>query len=174
MKTIFPRTGVGGGWFQDDSRALHLFCTLFLLLVHQLHLRSSGFRSWRLGTPCSRRYKLFINKTYSSFRKIKLFIDEWCLHIHFKIIIHHSFPYELWYHRIHRSFHFYADSSVVLRTLSLLCNHHHHPYRQNFLHVAEVDLQGFRDGTVEHNRPANEGDMGSIPGPGRFPTPRGN
>ena len=81
-------------WFQDDSTALHLLCTLlgngnplqyilawkipwteepgrlqsmgsqtenwtqlrnftftflFLLLLHRLHLRSSGVRSWRLG-----------------------------------------------------------------------------------------------------------------------------
>ena len=40
------------GWFGDDSSTLHLLCTLFLLwLLHQLHLRSSGVRSWRLGTP---------------------------------------------------------------------------------------------------------------------------
>ena len=36
-------------WFWDDSSALHLFCTLFLL--HQLHLRSAGINSWRLRTP---------------------------------------------------------------------------------------------------------------------------
>ena len=35
----------------DDSRPLHLLSTLFLLLLHQLHLRSSGIRSRRLGTP---------------------------------------------------------------------------------------------------------------------------
>ena len=46
---IFPRTGVGG-WFGDDSRALHLLCTLFLLLLPQLHLRSSSVRLERLGT----------------------------------------------------------------------------------------------------------------------------
>ena len=40
-----------GGWFRDDSSALHLLCTLFLLLLHQLHLRSSGIRSSGLGTP---------------------------------------------------------------------------------------------------------------------------
>ena len=40
-----------GGWFQDGSSTIHLLCTLFLLLLHQLHLRSSGIRSWRLGTP---------------------------------------------------------------------------------------------------------------------------
>ena len=39
------------GWFWDDSKALHLLCTLFQLLLHQLHLRSSGSRSQRLGTP---------------------------------------------------------------------------------------------------------------------------
>ena len=38
-------------WFGDDSNELHLLCTLFLLLFHQLHLRSSGIRSQRLGTP---------------------------------------------------------------------------------------------------------------------------
>ena len=47
--------GLGGkGWFRDDSSALHLFCTLFLLLLHQIHLRSSGIRTGRLGTPCCR------------------------------------------------------------------------------------------------------------------------
>ena len=39
------------GWFQDDSSTLNLLCTLFLLLLNQLHLRSSGIRSQRLGTP---------------------------------------------------------------------------------------------------------------------------
>ena len=39
------------GWFWDDSNALHLLCTLFLLPLHQLHLRSSGIGSQRLGTP---------------------------------------------------------------------------------------------------------------------------
>ena len=39
------------GWFWDDSRALHLLCTLFLLLLHQLQLRSSVIRSRRLGPP---------------------------------------------------------------------------------------------------------------------------
>ena len=29
-KTIFPQTGKRG-WFQDDSRPLHLLCTLFLI-----------------------------------------------------------------------------------------------------------------------------------------------
>ena len=47
-KNIFLWT-VGGrmvsGWFKP----LHLLCTLFLLLLHQLCLRSSAFRSWRLG-----------------------------------------------------------------------------------------------------------------------------
>ena len=38
----------GGQWFRDDPSALYLLHTL--LLFHQLHLRSSGIRSWRLGT----------------------------------------------------------------------------------------------------------------------------
>ena len=40
----------GRRWFQDDSMMLHLLCTLFLLLLHQLHSRSFGIRSWRFMT----------------------------------------------------------------------------------------------------------------------------
>ena len=43
--------GLVGRWFQDDSSTLYLFCTLFLPLLHWLHLRSSGIRSKRLGAP---------------------------------------------------------------------------------------------------------------------------
>ena len=39
------------GWFQDDSDVLHLLCTLFLLLLYQLHHRSSGIRYWGLEIP---------------------------------------------------------------------------------------------------------------------------
>ena len=42
---------VGWGWFGDDSSTLHLLCILFLLLSHQPHLRSSGIRAQRSGTP---------------------------------------------------------------------------------------------------------------------------
>ena len=49
MEDNFP-TDWGRGWFLDDSSTLHLLCTLFLLLLHQLHLRSTGIRSRRLGT----------------------------------------------------------------------------------------------------------------------------
>ena len=60
------------GWVvQDDSSPLHLLCTLFLVLLHQLQLRLSGIRFQRLGTPvpqCFSNSKLF---TYS----------WWCLRI---------------------------------------------------------------------------------------------
>ena len=36
---------------QGDSSALRLLRTLFLLLLHQVHLISSGMRSHRVGTP---------------------------------------------------------------------------------------------------------------------------
>ena len=39
--------GVGSRMIQVH----YLYCTLLLLLWHQLHLRSSGIRSLRLGTP---------------------------------------------------------------------------------------------------------------------------
>ena len=41
----------GRGWLGDISSALHVLCTLFLLLLLQLHLRSSGIRFLRLRTP---------------------------------------------------------------------------------------------------------------------------
>ena len=49
-----------GGWFLDDSSTLHLLCTLFLLLLHQLHFRSSGIGSQRLGTPELNDIKAFL------------------------------------------------------------------------------------------------------------------
>ena len=39
------------GWFGNDSSMLHSLRTWFLLLLHELQLRSSGIRSQRLGTP---------------------------------------------------------------------------------------------------------------------------
>ena len=47
-KTIFPQAGEGR-WFPYDSIMLDLLCPLFLLLLHQLHLRSLGIRFQRLG-----------------------------------------------------------------------------------------------------------------------------
>ena len=41
----------GGYNFEMTKTQLHSLCTLFLLFLHQLHLRSSGIRSQRLGTP---------------------------------------------------------------------------------------------------------------------------
>ena len=49
-RQYFHRLEVGR-WFQNDSSTLHVLHTLFLLLFHQLYLRSSGIRSWGLGTP---------------------------------------------------------------------------------------------------------------------------
>jgi len=51
MKDSFPPPGVWGERFGDDSSALHLLRTFFLLLLYQLHLRSSDIRTLRLGTP---------------------------------------------------------------------------------------------------------------------------
>jgi len=49
-KAIFLWVGQGG-WCRDDSSALHLLRTSFLLLLPQLHVRSSCIRSQRLGAP---------------------------------------------------------------------------------------------------------------------------
>ena len=40
----------------NDSSTVHVLYTLFLLLLHQLHLRASGIRSGRLGTPVIRNF----------------------------------------------------------------------------------------------------------------------
>ena len=48
-KTIIPQMWWWEGWFGDYSSTLHLLCTLFLLLLHQIHPRPSGIRSRRLG-----------------------------------------------------------------------------------------------------------------------------
>ena len=47
---FFPWTGGWGEQFLDDSSTLHITLVIqFLLLLHQLHFRSSGVRSQRLG-----------------------------------------------------------------------------------------------------------------------------
>ena len=66
-KTIFPQTEWGGGWFQDDSSSLHLLCTLFLLLLHQLHLRSWGTRFQRLRMPAPESVSQFSHSVVSDF-----------------------------------------------------------------------------------------------------------
>ena len=51
-RQFFYRLGGGEELVWNDSSALHLLCTLFLLLLlYQLHLRASGIRSWRLRSP---------------------------------------------------------------------------------------------------------------------------
>ena len=47
-RQLFHRPG-SRRWFGDDSSALHVLCTLFLPLLHQLHLRPLGIRLQRLG-----------------------------------------------------------------------------------------------------------------------------
>ena len=63
MEDNFPAELGSRGWFRDDSSVLHLLCTLFLLLFHQLHLRSSGIRSWGWGPLI---YGISPGVTYSS------------------------------------------------------------------------------------------------------------
>ena len=64
-KTFFPWTKHGGRWFQDDSSTLHLLWNLFLLLLRQLHLRSSGIGAPEVEGPCCKRpghWKAFLEK----------------------------------------------------------------------------------------------------------------
>ena len=46
VEDSFPRTGVTG-WWGGDSSTLHLLCTLFLLVLHQLHVGTLSFGSQR-------------------------------------------------------------------------------------------------------------------------------
>ena len=46
--------------------------------------------------------------------------------------------------------------------------------KRNLLEIKSLQIQGFPGGTVVKNPPANAGDMGSSPGPGRSCTPRSN
>ena len=62
-KTTF--TWMEGRWFWNDSSTLHLLCTLLLLLLHQLHLRSSqALDHWGWGPlltgPPSHKPQTFI------------------------------------------------------------------------------------------------------------------
>ena len=43
---VFLQMGVGG-MVQDCPSTIHLLCTLLFVLLHQLHLRSSGIRAQR-------------------------------------------------------------------------------------------------------------------------------
>ena len=55
MEDSFSTAGGGlWGWFGDDLSALHVLCTLFLLLLHQLHLGSPGIKIPEVGDPCSK------------------------------------------------------------------------------------------------------------------------
>ena len=51
MEDNFSRAWGWGVALGYNSSTLHLLCTLFLLLLHQLHFRSSDIRSWRLTPP---------------------------------------------------------------------------------------------------------------------------
>ena len=51
MKDNFSTNWVRRGWCGDDSSTLYLLCTLFLLLLHPVYLKSSGNGSQRLRIP---------------------------------------------------------------------------------------------------------------------------
>ena len=85
-RQIFHRVRVGRwvqGEIRDDSSTLYLLCTLFLLLLHQHYLRSSGLRYQRLATPAI-LYSWMFQKSlwapgycYNSLKQVTLFPWIW-------------------------------------------------------------------------------------------------
>ena len=59
-----------GRWSEDVSSALHLLCALFLVLLHQVHFRSSGIGSQSMGTP-----GMFLIDTWALFLESKKYVD---------------------------------------------------------------------------------------------------
>ena len=63
------------GWSEGNDfrmiQVLHLLCPLFLLLLHQLHLRSSDIRSWRLVTPVLERSRKETEKMSDIFEHLE-------------------------------------------------------------------------------------------------------
>lgn len=53
LEDNFSTRGGRGRGGRDDSSVLPLLYALFLLLLHHLHLRSSGIKSQSSGDPCS-------------------------------------------------------------------------------------------------------------------------
>lgn len=59
-------------WFQDALGTLLLSCTFFLFLLYPFHLRASGIRLQRLGTP-GRTGRLRPNPAYHPLLQIKFY-----------------------------------------------------------------------------------------------------
>ena len=81
------------GWFQDDSSTQHLLDTLLLLLLHQLHLKSSGIRPRRLGTPAlnwinNKTYCVWGKKSFGTHINTAFIINGWWIMVHSYCGIH--------------------------------------------------------------------------------------
>lgn len=74
-KTVFPQTLVGVGCFQDDSSAVHLLHTLFLLLLHyKKHFTLSlDCMPWWLINPNS---WISISSAISSFLQVMVLAER--------------------------------------------------------------------------------------------------
>ena len=71
-------------FFHGNSRALHILCTSFLLLLHQLHLRLSGIRSQRLAT-------LILRVSWDRSWGLLLWQKHICSMEHLQTYNHHGF-----------------------------------------------------------------------------------
>ena len=63
---------------------------------------------------------------------------------------------------------------AVLSTVSLLFQSTKFPYQKYIPYILKKQRQDFPGGAVVNNPPANEGDMGLSPGPGRSHMPWSN
>ena len=76
-RTIFAWTEVRGV-FRDESSTLLLLCTLFLLLLHRLHLRSSGIRHGRLGIPATEYLPVLQRQLRGESETVKVLVTQLC------------------------------------------------------------------------------------------------
>lgn len=69
--------GMVSGWFKHVTQIMHFI----LPLIHQLHLRSLGNRSWRLGAPALSYFTVFTSHpVYLLTCLLSLFLLEYKLH----------------------------------------------------------------------------------------------
>ena len=99
------------GWF----KYITFLCTLFLLLLYQLYLRSLGIRSWRLGTPDLKSAAQLMSQAMFSNQLIRSKVwRKMCVYVCVFVCMCSVVSNSLWPHGLHSSPGF--SEHVVLQT----------------------------------------------------------